>query len=69
MVRGLHTATGEVEAVVGLVDPFKEDFGLLPGGTYSIVFHDGRLILGVNASPLDNDSRFGTVVLMVIEGL
>jgi hypothetical protein len=69
VVRVLDTATGEVGEVVGLREPFERELGLLPGGTYSITYHQDRLILGVNASPLDDDSGFGTVVLTVIEGV
>lgn len=68
-IRVMDTTTGEVEAVVELREPFEEHLGLLPGGTYSIVYDEGRLILGVNASPLDDDSGFGTAVLVVIEGV
>jgi len=65
----LDTATGEVTELVSLAEPFEERFGLLPGGTYSITYHEGSLIVGVNASPLDDDSGFGTVVLVVVEGV
>lgn len=67
-VYALDTATGEITEVVSLLEPFEE-LGLLAGGTYSISYHEGSLILGVNASPLDDDSGFGTVILVVIEGL
>jgi len=69
VVRSMDTSTGEITDVTSLLDPFGEELGLLPGGTYSIVYDDGKLILGVNASPLDDDSGFGTVVLVVIEGV
>lgn len=65
----LDTATGDTREVISLVEPFEDAFGLLPGGTYSINYHEGSLIVGVNASPLDDDSGFGTVVLVVIEGV
>jgi hypothetical protein len=68
VVNSMDTATGEITEVTSLLDPFEE-LGLLPGGTYSVVYDDGRLILGVNASPPDDDSGFGTVVLVVIEGV
>jgi len=68
VVNSMDTATGEITEVTSLLDPFEE-LGLLPGGTYSIVYDDGRLVLGVNASPADDDSGFGTVVLVVIEGV
>jgi hypothetical protein len=55
--------------VTSLLDAFEEELGLLPGGTYSAVYDQGRLILGVNASELDDDSGFGTVVLVVLEGV
>lgn len=69
VVRSMDTSTGETTEVTSLLDPFEEELGLLPGGTYSVVYDDGRLILGVNASSLDDDSGFGTVVLVVIEGV
>jgi len=69
VVNSMDTASGDITEVTSLLDPFEEELGLLPGGTYSIVYHDGRLILGVNASPLADDSGFGTVVLVVIEGV
>ena len=68
VVNSMDTATGEITEVTSLLDPFEE-LGLLPGGTYSVVYDDGRLVLGVNASPVDDDSGFGTVVLVVIEGV
>jgi hypothetical protein len=68
VVNSMDTTTGEITEVTSLLDPFEE-LGLLPGGTYSVVYDDGRLILGVNASPSDDDSGFGTVVLVVIEGV
>jgi len=68
VVNSMDTATGEIAEVTSLLDPFEE-LGLLPGGSYSVVYDDGRLILGVNASPIDDDSGFGTVVLVVIEGV
>jgi hypothetical protein len=64
----MDTASGEITEVASLLDPFEE-LDLLPGGTYSIVYDEGRLILGVNASDLDDDSGFGTVVLVVVEGV
>jgi hypothetical protein len=68
-VMTMDTATGEIDEVTVLLDPFADQLNLLPGGTYSAVYDDGRLILGVNASPLDDDSGFGTVVLVVVEGV
>jgi hypothetical protein len=68
-VMSMDTATGEITEVVSLLGPFQEELGLLPGGTYSMVYDDGRLIIGVNASSLDDDSGFGTVVLVVVEGV
>ncbi|HEY4606839.1 MAG TPA: WD40 repeat domain-containing protein [Acidimicrobiia bacterium] len=68
-IMSMDTASGEVTEVVSLLDSFEEELGLLPGGTYSTVYDDGRLILGVNASDLDDDSGFGTVVLVVVEGI
>jgi hypothetical protein len=67
-VMSMDTASGEITEVVSLLDPFEE-LDLLPGGTYSIVYDEGSLILGVNASDLDDDSGFGTVVLVVVEGV
>ncbi len=68
-VRSMDTATGEITEVTSLLEPFGDKLELLPGGSYSLVYDDGRLILGVNASPLDDDSGFGVPVLVVIEGL
>jgi hypothetical protein len=68
-IMSMDTSTGEITEVVSLLDPFEESLDLLPGGTYSIVYDEGRLILGVNASDLDDDSGFGTVVLVVVEGV
>lgn len=68
-VMSLDTSTGEMSEVVSLLHPFRDELGLLPGGTYSVVYDDGRLIVGVNASNLEDDSGFGTVVLVVIEGV
>jgi hypothetical protein len=69
VVNSMDTATGEIAEVTSLLDPFEDELGLLPGGTYSIVYDDGKLILGINASALGDDSGFGTVVLVVIEGV
>jgi hypothetical protein len=68
-IMAMDTATGEIDEVASLLNPFADSLGLLPGGSYSTVYDDGRLILGVNASPLDDDSGFGTVVLVVVEGV
>ena len=68
-VRSMDTTTGEITDVTSLLESFGDKLQLLPGGSYSVVYDDGRLILGVNASPLDDDSGFGTPVLVVIEGL
>ncbi len=68
-VMSLDTASGEMTEVVSLLDPFGEALDLLPGGTYSTVYDEGRLILGMNASPMDDDSGFGEVVLVVLEGV
>jgi hypothetical protein len=68
-VMAMDTATSEITEVVSLLDAFEDELELLPGGSYSIVYDDGRLIIGVNASPLDDDSGFGTVVLTVVEGM
>ena len=68
-VRSMDTGTGEIVDVTSLVDSFADQLGLLPGGSYSVVYDEGRLILGVNASPLDDDSGFGNPVLVVIEGV
>jgi hypothetical protein len=67
-IMSMDTDTGEITEIVSILDPF-EQLDLLPGGTYSIVYDEGRLILGVNASDLDDDSGFGTVVLVVVEGV
>jgi hypothetical protein len=68
-VLAMDNATGQITEVVSLTGPFQDELGLRPGGTYSIVYDDGKLILGVNASTLDDDSGWGTVVLVVIEGI
>lgn len=69
VIRAMDTATGGEAEVISLRRPFADRLGLLPGGTYSMVYDQGRLIVGVNASPLDDDSGFGTVIMVVIEGL
>ena len=69
VVLALDTATGKISELVKLAPIFESELGLRAGGTYSVVYDNGRLILGVNASPRDDDSGFGTVVLVVIEGL
>ncbi len=68
-IMTMDTASGEITEITSLLDPFETAFGLLPGGTYSMVYDEGRLVIGVNASPLDDDSGFGTVVLVVVEGV
>jgi hypothetical protein len=68
-IMSMDTASGEITEVTALLDPFDEELSLLPGGTYSIVYDEGKLIVGVNASNLDDDSGFGTVVLVVVEGV
>jgi hypothetical protein len=68
-IMSLDTASGEISELTTLLDAFEDELELLPGGTYSAVYDDGKLILGVNASPLDDDSGFGTVVLVVVEGV
>ncbi len=76
-IMTMDTASGEITEVASLLDPFETALGLLPGGTYSMVYDDGRLVIGVNASPLGNgsdddsedESGFGTVVLVVVEGV
>lgn len=68
-IMSMDTASGEITEVTALLDPFDEELSLLPGGTYSIVYDEGKLIVGVNASDLDDDSGFGTVVLVVVEGV
>jgi hypothetical protein len=65
----MDTSTGKTVDVTSLVESFADALGLLPGGSYSVVYDNGRLILGVNASPLDDDSGFGIPVLVVIEGV
>lgn len=68
-VMSLDLASGEVSPVVSLLEPVTEELGVLPGGTYSIAYAEGRLFLVLNASPPGDDSGFGTVALIVIEGL
>ncbi len=68
-VMTMDIATGEISEIVSLLAPFEEALDLLPGGTYSTVYDDGKLILGVNASPSDDDSGFGDVVLVVVDGV
>jgi hypothetical protein len=68
-VMTMNIETGEQDVIVELRDSFADELGLLPGGTYSIAYEDGALFIGVNASPIGDDSGFGTVVLVVIEGL
>lgn len=68
-VMSLDLRTGDISEVVRLGSSFRDELGLLPGGTYSIQYEDGSLYMGVNASHLDDESGFGTVVLVVVEGL
>ncbi len=68
-IMEMDTSTGEVTEVISLLDPFEEALDLLPGGTYSMVYDNGSLIVGVNASDLDDDSGFGEVVLVAVEGV
>ena len=68
-VMALDIRTGDISEVVRLRSSFESELGLLPGGTYSIQYEDGSLYVGVNASQLSDESGFGTVVLVVIEGL
>lgn len=63
----MDTETSQISELVRLGPMFEESLGLRAGGAYSIVYDQGRLILGVNASPLADDSGFGTVVLVVVE--
>lgn len=62
------TATGAQETVVELGPIVEEGLGLRLGGTYNLVVDpDGsRLYIGMNASPLDDDSGFGEVVLLIV---
>ena len=66
-VMSMDLQTGTQSVVVYLRDFFANELGLLPGGTYSIVYDEGMLFIGVNSSKLGDDSGFGTVVLVVIE--
>lgn len=68
-VLDLDTRTGEISELIRLGPMFEDELGLRAGGTYSIVYDKGRLIIGVNASSFEDTSGFGTVVLVVIEGL
>lgn len=68
-VMTLDVDTGEMFEVVSLQPVFEGELGLRVGGTYSMVYSGGRLFIGVNASPIDDDSGFGRVVLVVVEGL
>ncbi|MGB7861501.1 MAG: hypothetical protein WBM90_13475 [Acidimicrobiia bacterium] len=68
-IKSLDLVSGEITEVVRLREAFEGELDLLPGGTYSIVYDAGRLILGVNASKTQDDNGFGNVVLVVVEGL
>jgi hypothetical protein len=68
-VMTLDTETGQISEVLRLRDAFESELGLLPGGTYSMVYSEGTVVIGVNASDIGDDSGFGTVVLVVVEGL
>lgn len=68
-IKSLDLVSGEITEVVRLREAFEGELDLLPGGTYSIVYDAGRLILGVNASKTEDDNGFGNVVLVVVEGL
>jgi hypothetical protein len=65
----LDTATGEQTVIAELNALVEESLGLTVGGTYSIVVSaDGdELYVGVNASPVGDDSGFGEVALLIID--
>ena len=46
-----------------------EELGLRLGGTYGLAVHPSgdRIYIGMNASPSDDDSGFGEVVLLVVD--
>ncbi len=66
-LQALDVATGRLETVVELQPLVEETLGLRVGGTYSIAVDDTRIYLGVNASPIDDESGFGSVVLILVE--
>ena len=67
-VLSYDTQTGQTAEVVSVASVVEEALGLRVGGTYSIVYADDRLYLGLNASELSDDSGFGNVVFLVVEG-
>ena len=68
-LMALDTATGEQTVIAELNALVEESLGLTVGGTYSIVVSaDGdELYVGVNASPVGDDSGFGEVALLIID--
>jgi len=65
----VDTASGDQEVVVELNELVEQELGHMVGGTYNVaVSADGSTVyMGVNASPLGDDSGFGEVILLVIE--
>ncbi len=64
----VDTSTGRQEVVVELNQLVEKGLGLTVGGTYNVaVSPDGRTVyMGINASPVGDDSGFGEVALLVI---
>lgn len=60
--------SGDQSVVVELNEMAVEGLGLRLGGTYGLAVHPSgdRLYIGMNASPSDDDSGFGEVVLLVV---
>jgi hypothetical protein len=64
----VDTATGEQTTVVELLEPVREEFGLVLGGTYSVTVDPGRNYahIGFNAGTTGDDP-WGEVVFVVVE--
>lgn len=64
----VDTATGEQEVVAELNSLVESGLGLTVGGTYNVaVSPDGETVyVGINASPVGDDSGFGEVALLAV---
>lgn len=69
-VIAVDTETDDREILVELEQAAEEHLGLRLGGSYNTVYDasSGRLYIGMNAGPLDEEGEsFGEVVLLVID--
>jgi len=64
----VDTSTGAQTTLVELLDPVRDEFGLVLGGTYSITVDPERneAHIGFNAGPSEDDT-WGEVVFVVVE--